>query len=215
MSATVEPLRDSIARSLRAEIISGELVPGTRILEHALAEQHGVSRVPAREALQLLAHEGFIEIVPRRGATVALPSPRRTRELMVIRQNLEELAARLAAERQGAPVAAELRSVLKQGSSATARKQFDHVAGLVDRFHELVAQASGNAELATLLQTVRSQVSWIFEYNLEQRSPDSWRHHALIAEAILQGDPEAAAAAMREDVVRDEKLLFEILLTRD
>jgi DNA-binding GntR family transcriptional regulator len=215
MSTVAEPLRDSIARSLRADIISGELVPGTRILEQMLAEKHGVSRIPVREALQLLAHEGFIDIVPRRGSTVALPSPRRTRELMVIRQNLEELAARLAAERRGGPVAADLRSVLKQGASATARKQFEHVAGLVDRFHELVAQASGNAELAILLQSVRSQVSWIFEVKLEQRSPDSWRHHAAIAEAILKGDPDAAAEAMRLDVERDERLLVDIMLSRD
>src|SRR3977135_4353949 len=99
------PLRDVVADGLRAQIVSGALAPGTRIREERIAIEHGVSRVPGREAVQRLEQEGFLVLTPRRSATVATPSARRVLELMEIRTNLEVLAARLAARRGGGPQA--------------------------------------------------------------------------------------------------------------
>lgn len=209
-----ERLRDVVAREVRARIISGELPPGARLREEPLALEHGVSRVPAREALHLLAQEGFVDIVPRRGATVAFPSPRRTRELMVVREDLEQLAARLAARRRGGEVAEELQQVLEAGSRASSQREYEGVPRLIDRFHNLIGKASGNAELERMLQALRSQVRWVFEVDLEQRSEESWVHHRAIAEAVLAGDEEAAARSMHDDVVRDAVLLLDLIVAR-
>src|SRR5438132_168615 len=105
-------LRDVITDRLREQIVTGALPAGTRILEERLAEEQGVSRVPVREALQRLEREGYLVLQPRRGATVASPSPSRALELMVVRRQLEALAARLAANRRGGDLAGELQRLV-------------------------------------------------------------------------------------------------------
>jgi DNA-binding GntR family transcriptional regulator len=209
-----ERLRDVVAREVRNGIISGGLAPGERLREEALALKHGVSRVPAREALHLLAQEGFVDIVPRRGARVAFPSAKRTRELMVVREDLEQLAARLAARRRGGDEADDLRRVLSQGTAAAAERNYDGVPELIERFHDVIGIASGNTELIRMLRSIRSQVRWIFEVDLDVRSDISWHHHRAIAEAVLAGDEEAAVEHMRDDVVRDASLLVDVLVAR-
>src|SRR6266850_4913596 len=102
-----KPLRDQIADALRAEIVSGQLEPGTRMREERIASSQGVSRVPVREALQRLEREGYLVLTPRRGATVASPSPQRALEVMEVRRALEVLAVRRAAVARGGDVADE------------------------------------------------------------------------------------------------------------
>lgn len=208
------PLRESVARDLRGRIISGDLAPGERLREEPLALSYDVSRVPAREALHLLAQEGFVDLVPRKGATVAFPSARRTRELMVVRETLEVLAAGLAAKRWGGDVAEQFTDVVRRGTEAVEREAYPELPALIDRFHDLVGDASGNRELARMVRATRLQVRWIYEMELERRSAVSWQHHHDIAKAILAGDQEEAEAAMRADVTRDLDLLFDLLMAR-
>lgn len=201
------PLRDLVADAIRADIISGALPPGTRVREEQLALDHGVSRVPVREALQRLAGEGFLTLSPRRGATVTTPSPAKTIELMQIRRALELLAVRGAAEERGGPVRAELVKVVDAGSRAAAAGQHRKLPPLVDRFHALLTEAAGNQELIVLLTNVRSRVSWMFAVEIESRAAVSWAEHAAILDAVLAGDPDLAAVLMDEHVRHDETLL--------
>ena len=102
------PPRDVIADALRVRIMSGELKPGERLREDAVAEEYGVSRVPVREALRRLESEGFVSLTPYRGATVSQTSRQDSLELMQVRRALETMAARLAAQNRGGPVAGDL-----------------------------------------------------------------------------------------------------------
>ncbi len=201
------PLRDLVADALRFEITSGALPPGSRVREEQLALDHGVSRVPVREALQRLAGEGFLSLSPRRGATVNTPSAEKTLELMQIRGSLELLAVRRAADERGGAVASELVKVVKSGTRAAEAGQLRKLPALVDRFHALVTEASGNQELIVLLANVRSRVSWMFAVDLESRSTVSWSEHAGILEAVLAGDAKLAAQRMSAHVAHDEQLL--------
>ena len=201
------PLRDVVADAVRAEITSGALPPGTRVREEQLALDHGVSRVPVREALQKLAHEGFLTLSPRRGATVATPSPKKAIEVMEIRRSLELLSVRLAAEVRGGDVAGELSKVVQAGSRAVATRQHRRLPPLVDRFHGLIAVASGNQELVGLLDNLRSRVGWMFAVDVETRSEIAWNEHAAILDAVLAGEVELAVRLMDSHVERDE-LLF-------
>jgi DNA-binding GntR family transcriptional regulator len=212
--ATRQPLREVVARDIRRKIMAGELAPGDRLREQALATEYGVSRVPAREALHVLAQEGFVDTVPRRGATVAFPSAQRTRQLMVIRENLEVLAAGLAARRRGGDQGEELTEVLELGTRATATGDYAALPELIARFHDAVGIASGNDELAKMTRSLRMQVRWVFEMQLEERSGQSWKHHQEIAEAILAGDQERAESSMHADVTRDADLLVDLLVAR-
>jgi DNA-binding GntR family transcriptional regulator len=77
---------------LRAEILSGALAPGDRIVEDQLRRRYGISRAPLREALRLLAQQGLVEHLPRRGARVAMWSPTDIRQLFEVRHVLERYA---------------------------------------------------------------------------------------------------------------------------
>jgi DNA-binding GntR family transcriptional regulator len=200
------PLRDVVTDAVRDHIASGLLLPGTRIREEQLAEDYGVSRVPVREALQALAREGYLVLAPRRGATVAAPSPRTALEVMEIRRALEVLATRRAAASGGGPVARSLARVVEQGQRTLDAGQHRKLPPLIDRFHALVAEASGSQELVATLGNLRARVRWMFAVDVDTRSDKSWDDHAVICAAIVAGDVERAAALMDEHVLRDETL---------
>src|SRR5258706_2498112 len=118
-----KPLRDQITDRLRSEIVSGRLAPGNRIRKEHIAASQGVSRVPVREALQRLEREGYLILTPRRGATVASPSPERALQVMEVRRALEVWAVRRAAANRGGAVADELGRVVAKGLKAIERRR--------------------------------------------------------------------------------------------
>ena len=205
MSET-RPLRDQIADVLRTQIVTGAMAPGDRLREEHIAEEQRVSRVPVREALQRLEREGYVVLAPRRGARVALPSPERVMHVMEVRRALEVFAARRAADNRGGEVADDLRAVLDAGLRAVAAHDLSDVPGLIDRFHDLVAVASGNSELVQQLDALRSRVRWLFAVDVAHRSEKSWSDHEIILTAILAGDADRAAELMDVHVARDEDL---------
>src|SRR4051812_42245246 len=93
------PRRDVVTAELRRLILAGVLKPGERLVEDRLAERLGVSRTPVREAIRVLAREGFVEVTPGRGAAVANPPREEAEELFDVRMALEGLTARLAARK--------------------------------------------------------------------------------------------------------------------
>jgi DNA-binding GntR family transcriptional regulator len=199
------PIRDVIAEDLRARITAGAMKPGARILEEEIAADHGVSRVPVREALRRLEAEGYVALIPFQGASVAIPSASTALELMQIRRALEVLAASLAADARGGPVAARLREVTADGLQAAERHERESHPELVDEFHQLVGQASDNAQLSELLDQLRGKVRWVFAMDLEDRASVAWHDHEQILAAILAGDRERAATLMDEHVLADEQ----------
>lgn len=182
--------RDAVARAVRADIVAGRLAPGTRLREADLAARFGVSRVPVREALAQLRTEGFVMLERYRGATVAVPSGTAAAELLQVRRGLEVLAAQLAARRRGGEVAAELARVAGP----------DHPA---PRFHELVAEASGNGQLRQLLDRIRSRIAWLSGPIGDHPCGD----HTAIARAVLTGAPVQAGFLMDEHLAAGEALL--------
>jgi DNA-binding GntR family transcriptional regulator len=203
---TAKPLRDEIADALRADIIAGRLEPGSRLREEHIAGAQGVSRVPVREALQRLEREGYLVLTPRRGATVARPSPERALQVMEVRRALEVLAVRKAARARGGAVAGELERIVDRGFAAIERRRLASIPPLIDRFHELVAVASGNGELVVQLDELRRRVRWLFEVDVEHRSPGSWADHRAILDAIVAGDARTAARLMDRHVEKDEEV---------
>ena len=129
------PLRDQVLAALRTAIIDGDYLPGERLTEDRLAEDFGVSRNPVREALRVAEAEGFVVILPRRGAVVASPSSGTIADMFAVRERLETLAARLAAERATAADVASLRALLDQGREATQRQDLARVAELNSTLH--------------------------------------------------------------------------------
>jgi DNA-binding GntR family transcriptional regulator len=198
------PVVDAIVEELRRQIIDGELQPGERVREEVIAAPFSVSRVPVREALRRLEAEGYVSLTRFQGASVALPSERNALELMQLRGPLEALAARLAAQRRGGEEAERLASVAAEGVRSVDEHDHERHPGLVDEFHELIARASGNEQLELLLSQMRRKVRWVFAADLEHRAAAAWHDHQAIADAVLDGDPEAAERLMGRHVSSDE-----------
>ncbi|MEV0768639.1 GntR family transcriptional regulator [Nocardia salmonicida] len=183
---------EMIARAVRAEILSGRLAAGERLIAEVLAQRFGVSRIPVREALARLQSEGFVTIVRNRGATVAEPPVAAARQLLQVRRGLEVLAAQLAAEHRGGSVAEELTAFLSEDAPDQG--------GVKQPFHELIARASGNDELRRMLADVNARVHWALGHNPVVSVSD----HRAVAVAVLNGAAAQAGYLMDEHLRRDE-----------
>lgn len=93
------PLRDVVFNTLRQAILKGELKPGERLMEIALAQKLGVSRTPIREAMRKLELEGLVVMIPRRGAQVANITEKDLNDVLEVRIALENMATEKACTR--------------------------------------------------------------------------------------------------------------------
>lgn len=189
------PLRDQVLAELRQRIVDGDYPPGQRLTEDRLAEDFGVSRNPVREALRVVHAEGFVELVPRRGAFVALPDVATVADLFAVRERLETLAARLAAERATAADVARLRALLGTAREATNRGDLARVAELNSELHLEIIRITGNRWLASMAGAMYLQVRWVFRIGAAERAPHSWQEHIRLVDAIAAGDTDGAQAA--------------------
>jgi DNA-binding GntR family transcriptional regulator len=203
---TVDSKSASVLRALRSEIISGVLPGGARLKEDVLATRFDVSRVPVREALRQLESEGFVVAEKFKGVTVAERSTEVVVELMQVRRGLEVLAAQLAAQRNGGEQAAELRAVVSEQRSAGQAGHIDELPPLIREFHRLVARASGNGLLETMIDRLLDQTAWGFEQEIAERVESSLNDHGAVAAAILAGSPVQAGLLMDEHILKDEAI---------
>lgn len=187
------PLSAKIAEEIKQAILAGRFRPGDRLIEEDLAAELDVSRNPVREALRILVTAGFVELVPRRGASVALLDLTSVRELFEVRAALEALTARLAAERITPDLLRALEEITIRGKRAVADGMLDDLPVLNAEFHGAVAKAAGNSRLAGLIEMVRDTIQWVYARNIRERAVASWSEHSELFEAIARRDAGAAA----------------------
>src|SRR5690606_1292185 len=139
-------------------IISGHLKPGERLMEIQLAEELGVSRTPVREAIRMLELEGFVVMMPRKGAYVADISIKDIASVFEIRGALEGLAAELAAERASDDHIERLERLLVELAGCVETHQVERFVELDTEFHATVYEASRNDRLAPIVNLLREQI---------------------------------------------------------
>src|SRR3954470_11065541 len=115
-------LIEEIARVLREQIVEGALPPGLRLSERDIGSRLGVSRTPLREALRLLAGERLVDVLPRRGARVALLDIGVVEEVYPVMACLERLAVDLACRHMKDEVVAEMEELLARMKAARERR---------------------------------------------------------------------------------------------
>lgn len=204
------PLRDVVFNTLRNAILRGELEPGERLMEIALAQKLGVSRTPIREAIRKLELEGLVVMVPRKGAEVADITEKDLKDVLEVRTALEELAIELAMKHMGeeeydALVAANDNFFRNSGVNDPVK-----TAGADVNFHELIYQLTGNNRLIQMLNNLREQM---YRYRLEYIKDESvhkhlYYEHQNIVEAMKTGDVQAAKKAIRIHVVNQEESIL-------
>lgn len=188
------PLRDIVCDELRAQIVNGDYPPGAHLVEDRLAKELGVSRNPVREALRVLQAEGFIDMIPRRGAVVATLSDVEVRDIFDVRMALERLAAQLAARRADKQDVDELRRILADAQEALAKDDAATLTELNAEFHEQILIVSGNGYLRDVMLQLRGRMKWIFSRTASSpRGQHSLDEHVQLADAIERGDEDTAA----------------------
>ena len=160
ISAGFEPtekLAEAVLRHISQDIVEGRLEPGQHLPELRVCEELGVSRSPVREAIQRLAAEGLVEVVPRRGAFVADLSPSEVGDVFEVRANLEALSARLAADVATESDVDELRAINQECVDAVDENDFSAFFERNDAFHRAIAGITGNAYLQRVRQAAAAR----------------------------------------------------------
>ena len=204
-----KPLREIVGNEIRSRIFSGDFPPGYRLVERDLAEMFQVSRLPVREAIRVLHNEGLVEPLPSRGIVVKTLSRREINELFDIREALEVLATRQAAERIDDAAVRALRESIEASERSIAVGDLDAVHAANSRFHDQILALSGNSLLQHTLEPLIARLHWLFRQipDVEQLCAE----HGVLCDAIGSGDPDAAAEAARSHVLSYKHQTLEFL----
>ena len=202
-------LRERIVESIRNAIVNGQLQAGTRIAEPELADKFGISRTPIREAFRQLESEGFISVVPRKGAIVASLSPQDISNFYDLKMVLEGYAARCAAKVLAPADIAKMETVNRQIEAASQKKDLRRVLDLHNEFHDIFLRACGNEKLHAIVQNMVMQFQ---RFRLILAMPGkiegSIRQHKEIIEAFRKKDPDTAEELVRKNALYGKNLLL-------
>ena len=191
---------------------SGQYSAGARLRESSLSEALGVSRTPIREALQRMAAEGVVEMLPNRGAVFLGFSSSDLEAITAIRAILEPFAVQLAVPQLTSEMLDELDRLNTEIISAGNEGDFDRVGELNARFHSIFLEKSGNRLLAgSLTNILRPVMLWRTFHRYSGRAFErSTDHHREIIEAARSGNADWAAAVMRSHILASSSTVLEL-----
>ena len=204
---------EGLRQHLEREIFSGVLLPGERLDESSLARRFGVSRTPVREALLQLAAAGLIEMRPRQGAVVTAITVQELLQLFELMAEMEALCARYAARRMGPEERQALDRAHKACASRARRLDQERYYEANRIFHEVIYAGTHNTYLEEATQALRNRLSSYRRFQLHQpgRMANSLAEHATVVTAILAGDADQAAAAMRSHVAIQGEVFADLI----
>jgi DNA-binding GntR family transcriptional regulator len=196
-------LHDEVADRLRVFILSGELPPKSRVNELELAERFGISRTPMREAIKILSAEGLLELLPNRGARVAMIEEAEIDEMLEVIAGLEANAARLAAKRiTGAEIARIGKDHEAMVAAFEAGDETRYFA-LNRAIHERMMMAARNTTLAGIYASLSSRIQR-FRYSAHKTAAQ-WKRavdeHAEMLVFLKARDGEALARLMEAHIL--------------
>jgi DNA-binding GntR family transcriptional regulator len=195
-------LTEWLYAQLRRAIIEGEIPAGSKLSEPELARRYGVSRGPLREAIRRLEAGNLVELKANVGARVVTLSPDQLLEVYRVREALEGMAARLAAEQMPQAEIDELRTLLELHQRQMAGQDgwnYFQKEGDLD-FHYRIVKGSGNRRLIRLLCNDLYHIVRMYRFQFGMSSPrarPAFAEHLLIVDAIEARDPEQAEMLMR------------------
>ena len=210
------PLRDVVFNTLRQAILRGELKPGERLMEIQLANKLGVSRTPVREAIRKLELEGLVLMIPRKGAEVADISEKSLKDVLEVREALEELAARLACDKITKEGINRLKEAAQDSRSALKSNDITQMAEADVRFHDVICNATENQKLGQLLNNLREQMyRYRIEYLKDQHVYEKLlSEHEEIIRHIEKGEKDEAARVVSRHIENQAQAVADVIRTK-
>lgn len=187
--------KDYIADAIRREILSGNMEPGEELTQETLASMLGVSRMPVREALQLLEQEGFIERLPNRHMVVARLEEHRLEEIMEMAAAMEtEIAVRLS--KKG--MTEQALGVLDAMGAALAKGQTAQAVELELDYHGCLAELLDNSYIEQLFQKVLGGYVAYMILKMEHDTEQSYRMLCSLQMEMESGDRERLHGCLQQ-----------------
>jgi phosphonate utilization transcriptional regulator len=200
-------LTSVVQGELERMILSGELAPGAKLTEMALATRLGVSRGPLREAFRMLEEAGLVRTEKNRGVFVRDIPIAEAVEIFDLRAAMDELVGRRLAEHITAPQLKEVRGLVEQMEAAVKAKDTYHYHLLNLKFHDRLVELAGNSKLTAIYRKLIKELSLFRRLNLADGwlMPISASEHRGIVKAIASGDADAAGKAMFNHVMESKE----------
>jgi len=188
---------------LRDKVISLAYRPGDYLNIAALAQDTGFGRTPLNQALQRLASEGLVQIMPRKGIVVTPLSIDSALDLIAVRIANERLCATLAAQRMNPEHLAQLRQAARRFEHTASAKDLPALMNADRVFHETIAEIAGNPLLSDILSVLhaQSQRFWAVSLSRPGHSAEVIDEHAAIVDALAAGDAQLAADATEKHIL--------------
>jgi DNA-binding GntR family transcriptional regulator len=206
-----------IAQSLREMICEAELKPGQPLIQERIAEMFQVSRVPVRDALQLLISMGVAINVPRRGVIVRPLSQKHLDDLFEVRKILEGSALRRVVRNATPEHHRRLEALIEQQSECLKAGDVKRQAKLDDEFHQTLYEVIGNARLTELIfanwemiKQARCASTAIPEHGRAWIATSIKRHKRILT-ALKKGDEDRACAIIFENIESSEREIVSCL----
>lgn len=194
-----QTLREKILEDIRDAIVSGEFKAGCRISEPDLTERYGISRTPIREALRQLESEGYLKVIPRRGAIVSEFNRKEVEEFYAIKGVLEGYAACCACEKLSLKDLYRLQAINDKLAELAQSGDVRGFFKIHDDFHEVFIRASKNEKLHELVSNLvtKFQLLRFSSLSLPGRMATSVQEHNKIIDAFRNKDAELAETLVR------------------
>ena len=195
--------RDYALRTLKDNIISLHLEPGSMVSESELAQQMGLSRTPVREALIELARVKIVEVVPQRGSRIALIDYDQVDEGSFLRDTLETAVAAKCCKEDISAYMPALEENMKMQELFQQNDMYEKLMGLDDSFHRTLFQVVNLTQTYELMHSMTVHMDRLRMISMYNNTwPKTVAEHQLIFAAVQARDAEAAAKAMHEHVTR-------------
>jgi len=204
-------LREKILESIRDAIISGALKAGTKVSEPDLALRYGISRTPIREAFRQLESEGYLKVIPRRGAVVSSFTKKEIEEFYAIKSILEGYAARCACNKLTEKELAKLETINSRLLELVSSKDVKNFLKLDSDFHDLFINAADNEKLKEMITNLVSRFQRLRMMSLAQpgRMELSAQQHQKIIDAFRNKDGARAEEIVRQTAEYAGQVLIE------
>ena len=208
-----QTLRERILETIRDAILRGTLKPGERVSEPDLAERFGISRTPIREAFRQLESEGYLTVIPRKGAVVTALSEREVEEFYAIKSILEGYAARLAAKNLTEKDIDRLEAINERLEQLASENDVKTFFKIHNEFHELFIKASGNGKLFDLISqlVMKFNRSRTASLSLPGRMQISVEEHKKLLTAFRSRDCDAADNLVKKTAALGGQILIQSL----
>jgi DNA-binding GntR family transcriptional regulator len=195
---------EKVYEAIRNAVITGQYAPGERLPQRKLAQAFGTTTITVREALRFLEQDGLILIEPKWGAMVVEITPEKIYGRYIVREALEGMAARLAAQNATEEEKRELMAMAEECDRelVSDRMNRQDKANLHYKLHEKIVNITRCPELIQSIN--RNNLHTVIlsnAYHIDWRHDNPQRHRTLV-QSIIAGNPDLAEATMR-DHVRD------------